>query len=186
MSDQAQPFTTNHPSSITASGATGFDWRYAFLATTSATLCYLLTRTLGVGSGYWAAITSLVVCQPDFGTTVMTSRDRLVGTAVGGLTGLLTIAIWHQHFAIFAVGLLSTLLLCNLIRGVNAGKLAGVTFCIVVLVPHPGMDSLHTATSRFFEVTLGICVTLLTTVIFCPLAALRAVKAVFHPPSQLH
>ena len=39
------------------------DWRYALLAATAVTVCYWLTRVFGFGAGYWAAITSVVVCQ---------------------------------------------------------------------------------------------------------------------------
>jgi uncharacterized membrane protein YccC len=37
--------------------------------------------------GYWAAISALVVMGADVGETFKASRDRLIGTAVGAVTG---------------------------------------------------------------------------------------------------
>ena len=149
------------------------DWRFALLAATSVTVCYWLTRYFGFGAGYWAAITSVVVCQSQIGTTLLVSRDRLLGTVIGGISGWATATFWHGHLILFAMSLALTLALCNLLKNASAGRLAGVTQCIVVLVPHPDTGIFHTAASRFFEVAFGICVTVLLTLVFYPDAMLR-------------
>ncbi len=152
------------------------DWRYALLAATAVTLCYWLTRVLGFGAGYWAAITSVVVCQSQLGTTILVSRDRMVGTVIGGVSGWITATFWHDRLILFAVSLALTLALCNWVSNLSAGRLAGVTQCIVVLVPHPNTGILHTATSRFLEVAFGICVTVAMTLLFYPKSTLEALK----------
>ena len=157
------------------------DWRYALLTGASAALCYWLTLLMGFGTGYWAAISSIVVCQSEVGATLIASRDRLVGTAIGVLVGWGTVLIWHQRIAVFGLAVVLTIILCNLCGFKVAGRLAGVAVCIVVLVPHKGTDAAHIAMSRFLEVAFGIMVALVMTAIFYPKNVLRAVAA---PPAS--
>lgn len=153
------------------------DWRYSLLTGATAALCYWLTVLLGFGTGYWAAITSIVVCQSEIGATLIASRDRLIGTAIGVLIGWGTVLIWRRHVAVFGAAVVLTMILCNLSGFKAAGRLAGVAVCIVVLVPHNGTPLSHIAMSRFFEVTFGIVVALVMTAIFYPKKVLHAIEA---------
>jgi len=125
----------------------------------AAALAYWITGMLHLPSGYWAAISAIVVMQSEVGATVLASRDRLAGTAMGAVVGLLTSLVWHHSLLVFALGVLVVMMLCTALRYKNAGRLGGVTVAIIVLIPYPG-PLWQIALQRFLEVSFGIVISL--------------------------
>jgi uncharacterized membrane protein YccC len=149
------------------------EWKNALLTAVATCVCYWITLALGLKTGYWAAITCIVVCQSEVGATLVASRDRLIGTAIGALTGWGAVLVWHGHVAMFGLAVGVTIALCNILDLKTAGRLAGVTVAIVVLVQREG-PAWQIAASRFLEVSLGVVVALVMTVIFYPRNVLAA------------
>lgn len=145
------------------------EWKNAGLTAVSACLCYWITLALGLKTGYWAAITCIVVTQSEVGATLLASRDRLIGTAIGALIGWGAVLVWHSYVVVFGVAVLLTIALCNMLDLKTAGRLAGVTVAIVVLAQREG-PAWKLAASRFLEVSLGVLVALAMTVVFYPRA----------------
>ena len=131
----------------------------------AAALAYWITGMLHLTSGYWAAISAIVVMQSEVGATVLASRDRLAGTAMGAVVGLLTALVWRHSLLVFALGVLVVMLLCTALRYKNAGRLGGVTVAIIVLIPYPG-PLWKIALQRFLEVSFGIVISLLVAVVW--------------------
>ncbi len=125
----------------------------------AAGLAYWLAELLHMPSGYWAAISAIVVMQSEAGATLAASRDRLAGTTIGALIGCLTALVWHNSILIFVLAVLAVVLLCTALHFENAGRLGGVTIAIIVLIPHAG-PIWHIAVERFLEVSLGIFISL--------------------------
>jgi len=125
------------------------------LTAVAAVLAYLLAVWLRLPGGYWAAISAIVVMQSEVGATVTACRDRLGGTIIGSLIGWLTALVWHDSIAVFGLAVLVVMVLCAALSLQNAGRLAGVTVAIIVLIPHTG-PVWHIAVIRFVEVSLGI------------------------------
>lgn len=109
--------------------------------------------------GYWAAISAIVVMQSEVVATKAAARDRFAGTAIGAVIGWLAALVWHGHILVFALAVLAVMALCGVLRFQNAGRLAGVTVAIIVLIPHPG-PVWHVAVERFLEVSFGIAISL--------------------------
>jgi uncharacterized membrane protein YccC len=124
-----------------------------------AAFCYWLTRKLGLREGYWAAISAIVVMQSELGATVDASRDRLIGTAIGGVFGWACASLWNGNVLIYAAGIFLSMAVCWALNLGTAGRLSGVTVSIITLVAHTsstGVMAMH----RFFEVSLGIVIAL--------------------------
>ena len=126
----------------------------------AAVLAFWITSLLHLPGGYWAAISAIVVMQSEVGATVTASRDRLAGTAIGAVVGLLTSYVWHHSLLVFGLAVLIVMMLCAALNYKNAGRLGGVTVAIIVLIPYPG-PVWHIALQRFLEVSLGIVISLL-------------------------
>lgn len=125
----------------------------------AAGLAFWITQLLHMPGGYWAAISAIVVMQSEVGATVIASRERFAGTAMGALVGGATAKLWHNHVEIFALAVFLVMVLCTLLHFKNAGRLGGVTVAIIVLIPHT--ESVwHVALERFLEVSFGIGVSL--------------------------
>jgi len=129
----------------------------------AAALAYWITGMLHLPSSYWAAISAIVVMQSEVGATLLASRDRLAGTAMGAVIGLLTSSVWHHSLLVFALGVLAVMVLCTALNYNNAGRLGGVTVAIIVLIPYPG-PLWQIALQRFLEVSFGIVISLLVAV----------------------
>ncbi|HET9086847.1 MAG TPA: FUSC family protein [Acidobacteriaceae bacterium] len=125
----------------------------------AAGLSFWITQLLHLPGGYWAAISAIVVMQSEVGATMIASRDRLAGTAIGAVVGWLTAVVWHHYVVIFAMSVLLVMVLCTVLHFKNAGRLGGVTVAVIVLIPHAG-PIFHIALERFVEVSFGICVSL--------------------------
>jgi len=129
----------------------------------AAVLAYWITDLLRLPGGYWAAISSIVVMQSEVGATAAASRDRIAGTALGAIVGLLTSLVWHHSLLVFGLAVLVVMMLCTALHYKNAGRLGGVTVAIIVLVHFSG-PLWQIALQRFLEVSLGIVVSLLVAV----------------------
>lgn len=148
------------------------DAKGALLTAVATCVSYWIALALGLKTGYWAAITCIVVTQSEVGATIVASRDRLIGTAIGALVGWGAILIWHGHLVIFGLAVGFTILACDSLNLKSAARLAGVTVAIVVLL-HQAGPAWQSAANRFMEVSLGVVVALLTSVLFYPRAVLR-------------
>ncbi|MGC1783105.1 MAG: FUSC family protein [Acidobacteriaceae bacterium] len=125
----------------------------------AAGLAYWFGQLLHLPGAYWAAISSIIVMQSEVGATVIASRDRFIGTAIGAIVGWLAALIWHDHVVVFALAVLAVIMFSTAIRFKNSGRLGGVTVAIIVLAPNSG-PIWHVAIERFVEVSLGIVVSL--------------------------
>jgi len=135
--------------------------------------CYWSSSRIGLHEGYWAAISSIVVMQGDLGSTETASRDRLIGTAIGGVIGWGAGSIWDGHAFVYAVAVAMSVLLCTALGLGGAGRLTGVTASIIILVPKSAplwIVALH----RICEVTYGIVVALLFSAVLARLIRPRA------------
>jgi uncharacterized membrane protein YgaE (UPF0421/DUF939 family) len=126
----------------------------------AAVLAYWITDLLRLPGGYWASISAIVVMQSEVGATVTASRDRVAGTALGAVVGLLTSLVWHHSLLVFGLAVLVVMMLCTALNFKNAGRLGGVTVVIIVLIHFSG-PLWQIALQRFLEVSLGIVVSLL-------------------------
>jgi uncharacterized membrane protein YccC len=135
------------------------NWRHGLKTAIAAGICLALVRLLKFQQGYWACVSTIVVMQSETAATVMASRDRLIGTALGAVLGWLTATWWHGHLWIYVLIILLGMLLPEVFGLKNAGRMAGVTATIILLVPGGATPSV-VALRRFVEVSFGIVVSL--------------------------
>ena len=146
------------------SGRVRMGARQGFRTALVAAFCYWFTRRLGLREGYWAAISAIVVMQSEFADTVSLSRDRLIGTSIGGLLGWACATVWNGHVLVYAAGVFLCMLVAWILNLGTAARITGVTLSIITLVAHTtsnGLAALH----RFYEVSLGVVVALAFTLI---------------------
>jgi uncharacterized membrane protein YgaE (UPF0421/DUF939 family) len=139
----------------------------AFKTSVAAVLCVWLGNLLRLEHGYWAAVSAIVVMASDSAVTLLSCRDRLIGTAIGALLGWGTFYVWHGHYLMYGVAVLVCVLVCSMLEFEKAGRLAAVTLTIIVLIKidnGPGRAAL----ARFLEVSLGIIVAMVVTHLVFP------------------
>lgn len=126
----------------------------------------LVARLFTLPESYWAAITTIVITQSSLGGALAVSRQRFLGTGLGAAVGAITAtyfgsSLWAFGTSIFILGLLRTIL-----RGDrSAYRFGGIGLAIVLFVPRNG-PAWRIAFHRFAEVSIGIAVALLLTVVW--------------------
>jgi uncharacterized membrane protein YccC len=134
---------------------------HAFRTAAGGVVSFLIARLCHITDPHWAAISTLVVMQTNFGTSLPISIQRFAGTAVGATMGGLIGTLFPLSVVAFGLGILLIGLLCAAFRAERpAYRYAGITLAIVVLIPHEG-GAWHLAMHRFLGVSLGILIGLL-------------------------
>ena len=135
---------------------------HALRAALAATLGYYGALALGLEQGFWAAITAISVTQNNYAEVRNSSRDQFIGAAIGGLVGMTAATPAPGHFLPYILALLVGMTLCWMLDLGAAGRIAGVTTTIIMLVPHHG-TFWQFALFRLGEVMLGAVSALLVT-----------------------
>jgi uncharacterized membrane protein YgaE (UPF0421/DUF939 family) len=130
----------------------------------AAVAALLLARLMKLPESYWAPISAIVIIQ----STIPPHKlgwQRFVGTAFGAALGASLATFFQPTAIVYAAGIISCGLLAFLFRVGGSYRFAGITLSIVLLIPHaspPWTVGWH----RFLEVSLGIAVALVVTMLW--------------------
>ncbi|MGH8157786.1 MAG: FUSC family protein [Rhodanobacter sp.] len=138
---------------------------HALRAVLAASLGYFVALELGLGQGFWAAITAISVSQANYAEVRSSSRDQFVGAMIGGLIGMGAATFGHDHYLAYVLAVIVGMLLCSVFNLGAAGRISGTTTTIIMLVPHAGAFW-QFALFRLGEVTLGAAAALLVSWLF--------------------
>ena len=143
--------------------------------TVAALASFGVARLCGLPEISWAVVTTLVVMQSSLGTSLPVAWRRFTGTVLGAAMGALLGANWQPGVWSFGVGLFFLGLICAILGHMHkqledkldrsAYRFAGITLAIILLIPPSGpiwIVALH----RFLEVSIGIAVAVVMTVLW--------------------
>ena len=137
------------------------------MRTAMATVASLLVaRFFSLPETYWAPITTIVITQSSLGAAFEVSTQRFFGTALGAAVGAIVATYLGHTLFVFAMSVFVLGLLCaaaHLDR--SAYRFGGVGLAIVMLLPRQA-PAWRVAFHRFVEVSIGIGVALLLTVVW--------------------
>jgi uncharacterized membrane protein YccC len=123
----------------------------------------LVARALKLPEAFWAPITAMVVMQSTLGAAEKVSAQRLGGTALGAVLGVILRKYFDSSVVAFALGVF-VLGMLSAVFHINraAYRFSGMTLAIVMLIQHAGSPWVI-GFDRFLEVAIGIAASLLTT-----------------------
>jgi len=125
----------------------------------------LVARLFGLPKTYWAPVTTLVITQSSLGTTLAVSWQRFIGTVLGAIVGAILASYLAPNALVFGVSVFLLGLLCAVLQtDRSAYRFGAVTLAIVMLVPQME-PAWRMAIHRSAEVSIGIVVALLMTVV---------------------
>src|SRR5262245_56109507 len=116
---------------------------------------------------FWAATTTVIVCQPSLGASLRKASFRMIGTLVGAVAIIVITAAFPQSRAGFLLGLALWGALCGLLASVlqnfaaYAAALAGYTAAIIAMAQLGATGGTHgdilmLAINRASEICIGI------------------------------
>jgi uncharacterized membrane protein YgaE (UPF0421/DUF939 family) len=124
----------------------------------------LVARVLRLPEFYWAPISAIVILLSTIDRLTL-AWQRFAGTALGAALGALVAIFFPPNWIAYGIGIFVCGCLSALLRIGSAYRFAGITFTIVLLIRHDRPPWI-VATHRFIEVSLGIAIALLTTVLW--------------------
>ena len=123
----------------------------AAVATVVAALCYELVQL--PGAPWVAAVSAVLVTQPDLHSSFKASLMRVVANLAGAFGGAALLAATGQPVVAMAIGVLVTGLVCYLLKQDDALRPAFVAVIIVTLI---GENSKwHNSVDRVIAVVIG-------------------------------
>lgn len=145
-------------------------WSHRLLSGLALAVQSLAAASLGYGLGlllhtqqaFWGALTAIAVTQQNYLDTRKSSRDQVIGAAIGAAIAMIASSLVQDNYLVYAITMASSVVLCWCFNIGNAGRLSATTVTIVMLVPHSG-PFWTIALTRLGEVTLGIGSALLVT-----------------------
>ena len=137
----------------------------ASIRTALATVVSLvIARSLKMSEFYWAPISTIVILLSTINPRTL-AWQRFAGTALGAAVGALIAIYAHPSWLVYGVGIFVCGLLSSILRVAGAYRFAAIAMSIVLLTAHDRPPWV-VATHRFIEVSVGIAVALLATVIW--------------------
>jgi uncharacterized membrane protein YgaE (UPF0421/DUF939 family) len=135
------------------------------LRTTVATvLSMLLARSLKLPEFYWAPISTIVILLSTVNPLTL-AWQRFVGTALGAAVGAVVATFFRPSWMVYGMGIFVCGILSSMLRVGSAYRFTAITLSIVLLIAHERPPWI-VASHRFVEVSLGIAVALLVTLIW--------------------
>lgn len=132
----------------------------------AAIVSLVVARLFRLPEAYWAPITTLVITQSSLRETLSVSWQRFIGTALGAMVGAAVASYVGANLPVFGGCVFILGILCGLVRSDRtAYRFGGVTLAIVLLLPRAN-SAWHIARHRFTEVSIGIGVALVLTLLW--------------------
>jgi uncharacterized membrane protein YccC len=135
----------------------------------------LVARSFGLPEAYWATVATLMVLQSSVGEAMLAARRRFTGAALGATLGGVLGTFLRPSVALFGAGILVLGWVCAALPRAQKDqpdpidqatyRYAGVTLAVVMLIPRP-LTAWVVALHRFLEVSIGIAVALVLTVVW--------------------
>jgi len=138
--------------------------RISLRTTVATVVSMLLARALKMPEFYWAPISTIVILLSTINPLTL-AWQRFAGTALGAFLGALIATYFPANWIVYGVGIFVCGTLSAMLRISSAYRFAAITLSIVLLIAHSRPPWI-VATHRFIEVSVGIAVALLATVIW--------------------
>jgi uncharacterized membrane protein YgaE (UPF0421/DUF939 family) len=130
----------------------------------AAVVALVLARSLSMPEFYWAPISTIVILLSTVNPLTL-AWQRFVGTALGASLGAVIATYFHPNWIVYGAGIFVCGVLSSILRLGSAYRFAGIALTIVLLITHDRPPWI-VATHRFLEVSLGVAVALLVTVVW--------------------
>jgi uncharacterized membrane protein YgaE (UPF0421/DUF939 family) len=137
---------------------------------------YLLECLLGAAIGYgfyqvyptlgiWCLISIVLVLAPDRKDAMRLAKNRIKANLVGSTIGLCLFYLHATNFLMLCIGLVGSIVLCELLKLQAATRTAAVAV-VIIMLHEPGKFFWEVAAERAGGVVLGCVIGVLITLVF--------------------
>lgn len=116
---------------------------------------FMISRSLDFSHSYWILLTILVISKPAFSLTKERNYERLIGTIVGAVIGMLILTLVRDKNALFVVLLFCMIGAYSFQRKNYVVSVVFMTPYVLVLFDFLGMGGLSVARERIYDTLIG-------------------------------
>lgn len=128
------------------------------------TMSLIIGNLFKLDSPYLTAITAIIGIQSTVYDSVSNAKDRIIGTTIGILMGVITITLLPNSFIIVSLGVFIIIYACNLLNLKSSIVHASVIYLSIMFFPSPN----HNAISIIISTIIGVIITLIVNFTFSP------------------
>lgn len=144
-------------------------FRHALRLALVITIAQLLSYLLPIPRGYWISLTALIALKPNFGGTVQSAGQRIIGTLIGGVVGIILVTFIDNSLTL-------TLLIFLFLFGAMSLRPLSYSLFVVLLTPAiilllsvMGMGDWKVGVQRIADVLIGGTLALVGSYVLFPI-----------------
>ncbi len=143
-------------------------FRHALRLAIVVAIAQLLAYLLPIPRGYWVTLTALIALKPDFGGTFKVTQQRVLGTCIGGLIGIVLVMLIHNAVVVTLAILLLMFAAMSLRHLSYSLFLTLLTPVIILLLNAIGSGTWEVGISRITDSLIGGALALLGSYLLFP------------------
>lgn len=127
-------------------------------------ICIVVLHLIGFDSPFYACIAAVICMQDSFENTVKMGKNRMIGTIIGGIAGVLATSIFFMYNNYYFNAIVITILamtvihICHLLKKPGAVSIACIVLLANTVLIKQEPSYIYTIT-RVIETFLGIIIT---------------------------
>jgi len=144
--------------------------RNALRAATATAIAILVDRLFHLAYGYWILIATIIVMQANLGASIIRARQRIIGTILGVLVGMMFATVFHHHlyFLFIAVPVLILLTIYTIPFSYTISIFLGSILLIIMLTHNKPGDPWLFVFHRIIDTLIGAGIGLTVCMFFWP------------------
>lgn len=131
-------------------------------------LSVTISRFLNMEYPFYTAIAAIISMQATIGESFKVGRNRMLGTILGAMVGVVFYFIDPRSVIIMGIGIMVVIYMCNLLGWNKSVSIAGIVFC-VIMTNLDGRDPVFYALNRIFDTFIGITIAVLVNYFIKPI-----------------
>ena len=129
---------------------------------------FVISRSLEFSHSYWILLTILVISKPGFSLTKQRNSERLIGTVIGAVVGMVVLTFIADKNTLFMILLVCMIGAYSFQRKNYVVSVLFMTPYILILFDFLGMGGLSLAKERIFDTLIGCGIALIASYVLFP------------------
>lgn len=131
-----------------------------FKTSIAVVLCVIIIRTFHMDSPFYACIAAVICMQTWVSDSFIVGKNRMIGTFIGALIGLLFALIKPGNIFLIGIGIIGVIYICNLLNK-NKSITIGCIVFLAIMVNLTNKTPFIYSSFRLIETFIGIIVSVL-------------------------
>lgn len=130
-------------------------------------ICILVTRLLGIEYPFYSCIAAVISMQGSVSSSFHAGKNRMLGTFVGAVTGLVFAIIAPGNIFLIGIGIIIVISICSHLKWNKSVGISCIVF-LAIMTNLNGKVPFVYSSSRLIETFIGIVISVAVNYALCP------------------